>query len=248
MAYFVRHDSCPQCRKLGKDRNGNNLGIYSDGSEYCFSCGYHNRGSVIRKTSAELQSTGREPTRTIGIPGDCDGRLPEKAWEWLKSYSLTETDVIKNNILWSEQFERVVFPILDDIGNLLAWQGRYLGDLDKPKWFTQGDLKNLMHILGPKSNNTCVLVEDLISAIRVSNTGVCCMPIFGSHISLDKLRNLKILNYQRILIWLDKDKQIDSLKFSRQGQQLGINTRSIITTHDPKAYTKQEIKSFLTEV
>lgn len=246
MAHFVKHAPCPQCRRDGRDRNGNNLGVYSDGSEYCFSCGYSNRGSVIRKTTASLQSEPSNPERTIRLPGDSDGELPEKAWEWLESYALTDLDIVKNNILWSEQFERVVFPILDNFGNLLAWQGRYLGTENKPKWFSQGDLKNIMHILGPKSSKYCVLVEDLISAIRVSNTGIHSSPLFGSHISLDKLRNIHLLNYETVFIWLDKDKQIDSMKFSRQAQQLGINTQCIITEKDPKCYSAEEIKNFLT--
>ena len=48
MAHFVRHAKCPECTKLGKDRDGNNLGVYSDGSVYCFACGYTRNASPIQ--------------------------------------------------------------------------------------------------------------------------------------------------------------------------------------------------------
>lgn len=248
MAHFVKHTACPQCRALGKDRHGNNLGVYSDGSEYCFSCGYNSGGSVIRKTSDSLSSIPSRPANTIRLPADVDASLPEKAWDFLGQFALTELDAIKNNILWSEDAQRVCFPIFDDVGVLLAWQGRYLGDQNKPKWLSYGPLNDILHIIGPKSTESCVLVEDLISAIRVSNTGIPANCLFGSHISTDRLKRLKTLGFVNIFIWLDKDKQIESLKFTNKARQMGLDAHCIITQLDPKLYPSSKIKQILTHV
>lgn len=35
-----RTEPCPSCRKNGRDRSGDNLVIYDDGSKHCFSCGH----------------------------------------------------------------------------------------------------------------------------------------------------------------------------------------------------------------
>lgn len=38
---FSHHEPCPQCRREGGDRNGDNLARYSDGHGYCHACGYY---------------------------------------------------------------------------------------------------------------------------------------------------------------------------------------------------------------
>lgn len=247
MAHFVRHAKCPECTKLGKDRDGNNLGVYSDGSVYCFACGYTRNASPIQKFREEIQRAPATTVKPIILPGDITTEIPEKPWEWLKQYSLTESDINKHNILWSPNEQRICFPIFDDQQNLLAWQGRYLGTENKPKWFSQGDLKKIFHIIGVGQRKTLVLVEDLISAIRIGNCGVhsCCL--FGSHISSDKWKLLRRLSFQTIIIWLDKDKQLESVKFAQQGREFGLNVRSVITENDPKTYSDTEIKNILTQ-
>ena len=42
---FIRHEVCPECRKVGADTTGNNLARYSDNSAYCFSCKYVEKGN-----------------------------------------------------------------------------------------------------------------------------------------------------------------------------------------------------------
>lgn len=36
----LRKEPCPECRKNGADKSGDNLVIYDDGHGYCFACGY----------------------------------------------------------------------------------------------------------------------------------------------------------------------------------------------------------------
>lgn len=43
MGTVTRKEQCPSCAKQGRDRSGNNLAVYDDGSTYCFSCGYSDR-------------------------------------------------------------------------------------------------------------------------------------------------------------------------------------------------------------
>lgn len=40
MGIAVRHEPCPECRKKNRDKSGDNLAVYTDGSKHCFSCGY----------------------------------------------------------------------------------------------------------------------------------------------------------------------------------------------------------------
>lgn len=41
---LIRKEPCPECRKHGGDRSGNNLARYSDGHAFCFACGYLEKG------------------------------------------------------------------------------------------------------------------------------------------------------------------------------------------------------------
>ena len=239
MTYFIHHSRCPKCENLGKDRNGNNLATYSDGSKYCFSCGYFET------------STGYEPNNPvtpspINFPKDATTDFPNPILEYLNKYNLTSEVCKKHLIMWSPYWERLCFPFFDDTG-LIGWQGRSFNP-EKSKWFSQGDFKSILHILGTKSTNYLVLVEDIVSSIVLnSQTIETSMALFGSHLAVKKLQNLRILGYNKFILWLDKDKEKESLKYSYKARQLGYNCVSLVTDKDPKDYDKETLKKFLTE-
>ena len=37
---FLRKEACPKCQAVGRDKSGDNLGVFDD-HVHCFSCGYH---------------------------------------------------------------------------------------------------------------------------------------------------------------------------------------------------------------
>jgi KaiC/GvpD/RAD55 family RecA-like ATPase len=41
MSDIIRKSQCPECHKHGQDTRGDNLVLYSDGSAYCYACGYY---------------------------------------------------------------------------------------------------------------------------------------------------------------------------------------------------------------
>lgn len=45
MGICVGKEQCPKCNEEGRDRHGDNLAIYDDGSKYCFSCGHTESGN-----------------------------------------------------------------------------------------------------------------------------------------------------------------------------------------------------------
>lgn len=248
MANFSHHTACPKCQENGNDRSGNNLGCYSDGSAYCFMCGYYRPPTLSNRLRTEPRSTGgasSRGTKVIVLPEDTISVLPRLGRDYLERYKLTEQDKVNNHIMWSEQYQRIIFPYFDSIG-LLGWQGRYLGiDKTKPKWYSQGDLKSILHILGNVKSNTVCLVEDVISAIKVGHLGTLAVsPLFGSHVSTQRLLQLKLF-YDTILIWLDPDMKLKVIKFTKQAQQLGFKVRTIFSNKDPKEYTDEEIKLYL---
>ena len=243
MGNCINHTQCPECVKIGKDRSGNNLAVYSDGSVYCFSCGYFR--SVQGKKHVKADN-GLQQQRLF-LPSDVVDTIPQRKLKtFIEKYGLGEEDAKQHHLMWSDHYQRIYFPIYTDTG-LIAYLGRYCGnDPTKTKWYTQGDLKNIIHILGKSWSDTLVITEDIISAIRVSHAGVRAMPIFGSHIpNLLWLRLKHIPNVHRIILWLDKDKQKEAIKYAYAGRQLGLPVEVVITDTDPKAHNEEQIKLLL---
>ena len=243
-SYLLKKEQCPECAKLGKDRNHDNLALYSDGHSYCFSCGYTNR---IWNSLSTTSESNKKPYKEIQItlPIDCDTSYPANALKWISQYELSSNDLLSNNVLWSEQHKRLIFPIYGDIG-LLAYQGRYFGsEINKPKWWGQGDLANTFHIIKGRSlQPTLILTEDIVSAIKVSRYAPA-MPLFGCSIGIKRFKRLyKLLGYQAdIKIWLDPDKRKEAIKESRKGTLCGLKTSVIISNKDPKEESYETIRS-----
>jgi len=230
----IKKTRCPNCAKRGKDRHGDNLILYQDGGEHCFSCGYHKPNQNKVKPTQPLQASKKD---LVTLPYDLNTDIPPKALSWLSRYHITWQDIIDNNILWSESKKLLVFP-LDN-----AWQGRYFGDHPThPKWFNQGELDDLLYIKGKiTQDNTIILVEDIVSSIRVAKL-TPSIALFKAKISIPKLNQLKEFN-NTICWWLDKDKQKEAAKQAIRASSLGINIKLIVTELDPKCYTEKEIKN-----
>lgn len=242
-SYVIRKEACPECRKLGNDRHGDNLAVYSDLHTYCFRCGYGTRGRAIAKPVAK-------PATTVVLPHDVSPQLPLEARQWLEQYQLSRLDLQQNHIMWSEQWSRIVFPYFDSTG-LLAWQGRYIpcgknkvdvNGKSPAKWFSQGLIHEIIHPI-KVTKREAVLVEDIVSAIKVSKVKGA-IPIFGSSISNKQLLRLKTV-VDRVSLWLDPDMRTKSVCIASKAKMFGLDMCVIFSDKDPKEHTTLEIMEIL---
>ena len=251
-AKFIKNVACVKCRENGKDKHGDNFATYSDGSGYCWNCGYTR---LSDNAISEFLSKGKccipATPPLITTPFDCCLDYPKKSIDWINKYTLTLSDMLNNGVLWSESEQRLIFPLWNN-DVLLGWQGRYFGiDKDKKKWYGKGYLQEVYHILfngkvGQASNDAkqLVLTEDIISAIKVSKLGIPAMPLFGVNIK-SRWKLLRILRYQEVIIFLDPDMHTKSLLQSKEGVLQGVRNRCILSTKDPKEYSYDELKEIL---
>jgi len=142
----------------------------------------------------------------------------------------------------------LILPLYNKAGELIFWQGRNLGKVtkDNPKYVNVRSKKTDYCIFkGGSKSKVVVLVEDILSAIKVSNTGcVDSVPILGSYIPPNILPFIK--DYDTIFIWLDYDKRFTSIKSAAKLHELSCKVvRTIITEKDPKEYETTEIKEIL---
>lgn len=181
----------------------------------------------------------------MSLPEDIAPYIPSVADSWLKQYELTQTELIVNRVVWSEAKQYLIFPYFDDKNFLYGWQGRYFGNNSKhPKWIGHGNFKQVDPIYG-NNTKTIVLVEDIISCIKVARVSCCC-PLFGSFINPSRICTLNNkLNPEQFFIWLDKDKMKESYIYNNTLNKLGISSSIISTQEDPKKYSTEQIKELL---
>lgn len=233
MSEFIKHAPCPKCGS--KD----NLGIYND-HVYCFGCAYYESTFDLRRILPK-----QEKTPIVTLPDDITANIPAIADNWLKKYEIKQIELLNNNVVWSEKYQRLIFPYFgENKYSLLGYQGRYFGTEQKPKWFSQGDLNKVIKIFNlPIIEKTgIILVEDIVSAIKVGRQ-YASMPLFGSILNLSKLITLaKLFPITEIILWLDNDKYKEAHTFCRQIISIGINSRVIHSIKDPKEYNDEQIK------
>ena len=229
---------CPECASKGKDKASDNLGVYQDGHSYCFSCGYTQHSSWENKLEKRKKSINTTQDFPEDIQVAFEHTIPTIAKDWLIKYLDWEH---WPEVYWSDTKQSLVFPIWID-NNLVAWQTRYFGNIkNHPKAISFGINKNIWFQYNHKSS-TIIFVEDLISAKKISITGISVAPIFGSHLDIKRIVANK---NKQIIFWLDRDKKEYQEKIKQQLIPLGISVKCISTKQDPKELSLSEIRSIL---
>ena len=250
-AKFLGYEQCPKCSAEGRDRRGDNLGVYSDGSSHCFSCGYHR---FPKRYVREVKEVNDEEKQVL--PADFTREVPAEGWKWLLQWGLPYT-YWKPYTGYSPKYDRLVLTFGEPIR---FSQGRYLGNdpgekgadgkwIRRPprKWHFWGDGHGYVEILEPPEGGqkqAVVLVEDLVSAHKVRQVAPA-LCLFGTNIHNIALQAL-IETKRPVTLWLDQD-QLPLLapKINRLQTFLRHPVGYVSTEKDPKAYSLEEIKGIL---
>lgn len=253
MSDYLYQTNCKACG------SSDALTVYED-HVYCFSCRFYQRTKSInpKLIKKAFDNKNDNSAGDLGLPVDCRQELPLVALDWLKQYNITAQDIHEHHFCWSEEGKVIrrgtpqeqrfspclVFPVYDPFGNLVMWQGRYFGtDPRVVKYYHRG-AKDTLHIIG--KSGIIVLVEDIISAIRVSKVARAC-PLFGSSINLDFLIRLHGVTNE-FLIWLDADMGKKAQGAAERATQFFDRVGVIQTELDPKCYKHEEIERIVNEI
>lgn len=214
---FLHHESCPSCGSR------DNLARYSDGGAFCFGCHYTERATRYVPKSDVKKEYEKPPTISHDFPPVC--------MEWVAQYGLSLEELLRRGCGWNGERQQLVFTFRDSD----CWQARNFRDGSKSKYFTQGDVNELIPIYSSgHDDGRLVVVEDCVSAIKVARQ--CdAMPVLGSHVSNSKLHGLSKL-YRDVFFWLDSDKLKESRNAAERARLIGINSNVIYTELDPKEY------------
>lgn len=250
MARFLKHIGCDRCG------SSDAKAMYDDGSSFCFSCRSVNSAKISPYVSALLeQQTHEVSSNHIALPSDATTNYSKEAVDWCAKYGISVEQMLQNDMVFSAYRSQLLFTWYDENKKLLAYQARNLNPVSKGKrYYTCGDVNELLPIYhcrfnlpGTINSRRLVLVEDCLSAIKVSYTeglGTSSMPLLGSGISRQKLSRLRPF-YDVLDVFLDPDMWHKSLGIVKQAQLLGFQARPIQGDRDPKEHSYQELKDLL---
>lgn len=211
---------------------------------FCHHCG--KRGTNKKFSRASLEPFEQVESKPLWkIPDDFVriDEAPSGAQHWVYAY-LAPHVAHKYSIGYSEKLRRVVLPIWKD-GHLACYQARrvHADDL-KPKYLTFKNDKAPFFFVH-KHPDVVVLVEDMLSAIVLSEYGYATIAMLGTYIS-NNVINYILDKYTQVIVMLD-DNNIEVKKQALRIQnQLNLFLPPVLVAktdgRDPKSMTKQEIE------
>lgn len=234
---ILSQGACPKCPSSDAYTE------YEDGHGWCFSCRYYKPAKItsLQQVANTFQTKSQDDN--VNLPHDFSKEIPVIPLTWLKKYGLTTAEIENNYWGWSESSKQLIIPFFDSDGNILGWQGRYF-PVQKIKCNTKGNVNDILAIFESGSGrDDIVVVEDCVSAIKVSRY-IDTMALLGSHLSLAKAIRLSKM-YRNLFIWLDADKIKDATTLSMRYKSLFDNVFVIFTKLDPKENSDAEIKTAL---
>lgn len=243
---------CPNC---GDDHKSRPFCIYDNG-EHCFSCGYTKTRDRLPKYVDKKELS----TDVVNFPSNAT-RDPAKfsieALMWLAEYNISSTEIYEHGILFCGDDNSLVFVNKDKDGMIVGWQKRQM----KSRYITGTGTKTPTLLSSVNNTNTLVIVEDYISALRVSYThdSLC---LWGTKLNYAKMIEC-FDNYDTLVLWLDNDADkdinsgqeaakviLDAAKYCvmRWDSKRLYNPKkmyNVVSDKDPKYYLDLEIKHII---
>lgn len=214
-------------------------------SLHCFRCGEnlfepHGRLSaseLLAMRAADAEEARRQYPDVVEL---YDASVPSAAHIWVLRAGITpERATDEYGIAWSPRSSRVIVPILHNGEPTGQWTGRSV-DGRKPKYLMpRGSVGAYWYGLRG-DRGPCVVVEDVLSAIRVYEAGYSSMAMLGTNISLGAATTLA---RNKVIGWFDGDKagRDGYVKLRKALGPFGVVPARVQTERDPKTYSRKEI-------
>jgi hypothetical protein len=232
VSHFIKHERCPKCSRMGNDRSGNNLAVYSDGHKHCFACGYYVRGDIVETYKQNQVKELVKDARPMFYRSNV---FDTRGLVYLKKYGLTDKEIY-DNYFWDNN-GYLVFN-----GNEYQNARNFTGI--GVKYISRGIIRGNEKIFLRNAQNECIVVaEDAISAIKIARQ-YNSVPIHNSIIPLELILRLS-KRFKNLFIWLDRDKAKESFKEAKKAELYFDKVNIIWSEKDPKEYSDSEIKNYI---
>jgi len=227
-------------------------------SMHCFRCGssgWFGNGASI--SSLKARASGASAVSTSGckfqMPTDAttdQTQWPPQARVFIRQAGLTDKEVEKYEITYSEHLGRVVIPVgvSRSGGNVSvdSFQTRNVLPGDSgPKYLSYTNWPTSFYI--NQGKDTLCITEDVLSAIRVGRF-LPALALLGVKLQPHHIKLIKHEGYKKFLIFLDDDNyqvKVAQLRIKHQLEVFGqadiIHTGGI----DPKEMTDADLKAYV---
>lgn len=235
--------NCPACGGTNTFTAYNDMGsiVYNCYKLGCTAKGVYSGKLTALEIKARMQkhnqSKPKDEVQTMTIPEYVV--IPDERNELLQSF-ISKWGLHSHRILYDVKDRRAVFPIYYK-GRIVDAVGRAL-DGKQPKWLRYtGNAVTYQHCNGTP-NGTCVLVEDVISAIAVGSlfTGTTGVAILGTSLGPAHMEQLD--GFRKVIVALDPDAYSKTIKFKHEVEAwLGVPTKALLVNDDIKYKQEADI-------
>lgn len=254
----VNHDNCTAGidtrRRLYVTRKEDNSVV-----AYCHNCGFSGFSrSTRRHRVVRIPRPPEEVKEKIAMPKGIitdTKRWPPEMKDYLKKCHVNLTTAGDYGICYDAQDKRMIIPKLYE-GELVMFQSRRLFDDGTPKYLTYKEEHGYLHEpmqlrRSVVASNTCIITEDVISAIRCAELGFTAVPLMGTNLPVDVVLTLR-REYATIVVWLDNDGVGVNRIRDEIVRILAVTGLTVVTVSmykDPKYINKKDLNEILlTEV
>lgn len=177
-----------------------------------------------------------------------DETVPTSAHVWVLRAGITpERASDEYGFGWSGELGRVIIPVLGNGKRTGEWVGRNTshtrGAVKSKYLMSVGATGSCWYDLR-SSSKTAVVVEDVLSAIRVREAGFASVAVLGTTVSTAVA---SMLADHRVVGWFDNDaagrKGFVSLR--KKAGAFGIHVSRAASELDPKLYSLQQINQYI---
>lgn len=175
--------------------------------------------------------------------------VPTFVWEsMLKPYGVSKADCISQHIQWDVKAQRVYMPVFNRMGHVIGGVGKAIAHSQKPKTLTyrNNDVPMLHYPLKQDITQSLVLVEDIISSIKVSKVAPCAA-LLGSNITKPILKQVLNDGVTDVTLMLDGDVGKKGIEIKSKVGALFLNFSLVQLSKDkdPKDLALKELKELI---
>lgn len=172
---------------------------------------------------------------------------PLASWQWVLRGGLSpEAASDDYGMRWHEPTRRVLIPIYGPTGAMTALLGRAVFG-ERPKYLMlAGDKRAIWRT--PGTGTVVVVVEDILSAIAVSRTGVSAIAVLGTALTPEHAHAIAT-GATHVIGWFDPDAAGKQawLRLRARLALYPVTLARITSEKDPKLLHRKEVLALITE-
>lgn len=222
---------------------------------HCFRCGRADFVKHKHRSIADIAMawSAYEPaTGPVAMPDDCmyltSELVPSAARVWLLQAGIPLKRGRDEGFRYSPSLDRVVFPVWAEDGSYAGFVARSLSKYDLPKYKATvpgGIPMQLSAGASPFYRRTVVVVEDKLSAIRLSMAGLSAMAVFGTSTRREDAHRLGA--YSTVISWFDADEggRKGHIDLRKKLALTDVQLLRLQTPKDPKEYDASAIREMV---